>query len=327
MNADATTPEPGFGSRSVSRRSALSRLGAGALVFGVLASTLRETTRAQATPTANEVEAVARQAIDAVNDAMASGDTSALDAVFAPEVQGHPSHRSLVTGEPFSHDLTGLKAALADIRRFFPDAEIAIDDVIASGGTVAARVRFRGTPDAVALGLGEGASQPLEIGGLMYGEVVGGRILEFWAYFDLSAYIDLIGLMPGTAQATPEESSEHGHDEPASTGSVQAGAEKVAVTLTEFSIMLAPTTLHTGQPYAFVVTNQGTVAHEFVIEQPGAVHELLEDGGQVAMVEGIAPGETRTLGWTLTEPGSYQLACHEPGHYEAGQVLVVDVAG
>jgi uncharacterized cupredoxin-like copper-binding protein/predicted ester cyclase len=334
VNEDATTPQLGFGSTSVSRRRAFSRLGSGALVFGVLAGTLREMARAQATPTADEMEAVARQAIDAVNDALASGDTSALDAVFAPEVQGHPSHRSLVTGEPFSHDLVGLKAALADIRRFFPDAAITIDGLISSGETVAARVRFRGTPDAAVLGLEDGASQTMEIGGLMYGEIAGGRISEFWAYFDLSAYADLVGLMSGTAQATPEEtsehgaeSSEHGHGEIATTGSLEADAEEIAVILTEFSITIAPTALRVGQPYAFLVTNGGTVTHEFVVERPGATHEPLVDGDQMAMVTGIAPGETRALGWTFTEAGSYQLACHEPGHYEAGQMLMVDVTG
>jgi uncharacterized cupredoxin-like copper-binding protein len=228
--------------------------------------------------------------------------------------------------------LAGLKATLADIRRVFPDAGIATDDLIAGGGTVAARVRFRGTPDAAALGLEDIASQPLEIGGLLYGEIVGGRILEFWAYFDPSAYVDLVGLMAGTAQATPgeasghgEEPSEHGHDEAVATGSVEAGAEEVAVTLTEFSITLARSTLRAGQPYAFAVTNEGAAPHEFVIERPGATHEPLEDEDQTAMVTGIAPGETRTLGWTFAEPGSYQLACHQPGHYEAGQVLVVEV--
>ena len=38
----------------------------------------------------------------------------------------------------------------------------------------------------------------------MYGRVKDGRIVEFWAYFDPSAYIDLVGLLSGTAQATPE---------------------------------------------------------------------------------------------------------------------------
>ena len=97
------------------------------------------------------------------------------------------------------------------------------------------------------------------------------------------------------------------------------------MTLTEFSVTLAPTTLHAGRPYAFVVTNEGTVTHEFVIERPGAIHEPLMEGDQMAMVEGIAPGETRTLGWTFTEPGSYQFACHNPGHYEAGQVLIFEI--
>ena len=108
--------------------------------------------------------------------------------------------------------------------------------------------------------------------------------------------------------------------------SLQTGAQQVAVTLTEFSVTLEPVTLHAGRPYTFVVTNDGTATHEFVIEQRGATHEPLVAGDQMAMVEGIAPGESRTLEWTFAEPGSYQLACHEPGHYDAGQLLVIEVA-
>jgi predicted ester cyclase/plastocyanin len=268
---------------------------------------------------------VARQALEAVNDAMASGDMSTLDAVFAAEVQGHPSHRSLVTGEPFSHDLVGLKAALADIRRFFPDAAITIDDLIASGETVAARVRFRGTPDAAVLGLEDAASQQMEIGGLIYGEIVGGLILEFWAYFDLSAYFDLIGVLPAGMTATPKAEAEHGHETDTELESPHPDAEQVAVTLTEFSVTPAPAILQVGQPYTFVVTNEGAVPHEFVIERAGAVHDPLVDDERQAMTEPIAPGTSLSLSWTFAEPGAYQLACHEPGHYEAGQVFVIDV--
>jgi uncharacterized protein (DUF305 family) len=107
---------------------------------------------------------------------------------------------------------------------------------------------------------------------------------------------------------------------------LQTGAQEVAVTLTEFSVTLAATTLHAGRPYTFVVTNDGTVPHEFVVERLGATHEPLVAGDQMAMVEGIAPGESKTLAWTFADPGSYQLACHEPGHYEAGQLLVIVVA-
>jgi predicted ester cyclase/plastocyanin len=325
MTQGQTTISPRTVAASLSRRGALGRLGAAVLVGVGLKHTGARSVVAQATPGAGASEAVARQALDAVSDAMASGDMSALDAVFAAEVQGHPSHRSLVTGESFSHDLAGLKAALADIRRFFPDAAITIDDLIASGETVAARVRFRGTPDAAVLGLEDGASQQMEIGGLIYGEIVGGRILEFWAYFDLAAYFDLVGVLPAAIVATPEAKAEHGHEAEPILESPRPGAEQVAVTLTEFSVTPDPATLQVGQPYTFVVTNEGAVPHEFVIEQAGAVHDPLVDDEREAMTEPIAPGTSGSLSWTFTEPGAYQLACHEPGHYEAGQVFVIDV--
>lgn len=326
MNEIKATSQPGTGSGSVSRRNALRQLCAGALSAVVLAGTRRRPALAQATPTADAVEAVARQAIEAVNAALATGETGAIDDVFAADVAGHPPHRSLMTGEPFSHDLDGLKSGLADIHRFVPDAAIAIDELIARDTTVAARVTFRGTLDAAALGVSEGAGGPLEIGGLMYGRVEDGRIAEFWAYFDPAVLLDLYGPASKPAPATPEGEAGHGQEETAPAGEVEAGAEEVAVTVTEFSIALAPSTLRVGQPYAFVVTNEGAVAHEFVIERPGATHDPLVAGEREAMVEGIAPGETRTLGWTFAEPGSYQLACHEPGHYEAGQVVVIEVA-
>jgi predicted ester cyclase len=235
---------------ALSRRGALARFGAGALVLGVAAGARAGIVRAQATPQPESIEAVARQAIAAVNEAMATGDTAGFDAVFASDVAAHPPHRSLVTGEPFTHDLAGLKAGLADIRHFFPDASITVDELIACGDKVAARVTFHGTPDTAALGMGPEASQPLEIGGLMYGQIADGRVAEYWAYFDLSAYL---------------------------------------------------------------------------IALPGATHEPLQAGDQMAMSEGILPGESRTLEWTFPEPGLYQIACHEPGHYESGQFLVIEV--
>ena len=207
MNDGMPTLQHGELITLLSRRRALGHLGAGALVVGALAGPGVGTVAAQATPATNSVEAFARQAIEVVNEAIASGEASAIDAVFAPDVAGHPPHRSLVTGELLSHDLAGLKAGLADLRQFFPDAAITIDDLITSDDTVAARVTFRGTPDAAALGLGEEASQPLEIGGLMYGRIVDGRIKEFWVYFDLSAYIDLVESLPPAVMATPTGSS------------------------------------------------------------------------------------------------------------------------
>ncbi|MCC7023015.1 MAG: ester cyclase [Thermomicrobiales bacterium] len=327
MNEDVMTRRSAYGRAVISRRVALGRLGV-VVAAGTLGSPPQQAAFAQATPDAAALEALASQAIDAVNVVLATGETSAIDAVLALDVTGHPPHRSLVTGEPFSHDRAGVKAGLADIHQFFPEATITIDELMASQGAVAVRVTFRGTLNAEALGMHDQARTSLEIGGVIYAHVKDGRIAEFWAYFDPTANSVLVSMLPGDVHATPEASevpSGHGHDEAAASGRVEAGAEEVTVTLTEFSIALAPTTLHTGQLYAFVVTNQGTVTHEFVIEEAGATHEPLMDDDATAMSTGITPGETRTLTWTFTEPGSYQLACHQPGHYEAGQLLTFNV--
>lgn len=324
MKSGITTVSHGIYGASLSRRKALGHLGAGTLMVGTLVGPGMQSTAAQATPAAGSIEAAARQAIEAINEAMTTGETSGLDVIFALDVAGHPPHRSLVTGELFSHDLKGLKAGLADIHLFFPDAAITIDDLITSDDTVAARITFRGTLDMAVVGVEEDAIQTLEIGGLLYGQIRNGQITEFWAYFDPSAYVDLVQVLSSTPMATP--ATTHGHDIGTPTGSTQAGGEPIAVTMTEFRVDLAPATLQADRPYTFVVTNEGTVPHEFVIERLGATHEPLVAGDQMAMVEGIVPGESRTLTWTFAEPDSYQLACHAPGHYEAGQVLVIEVA-
>jgi uncharacterized cupredoxin-like copper-binding protein len=115
---------------------------------------------------------------------------------------------------------------------------------------------------------------------------------------------------------------------PASSAATPAGAPIcVAVRQTEFIDQPDRTTFQVGQPYVFAVGNAGTVVHEFIIEPPGADEKdaLKGPGGKVAKVEGIAPGETVELAWTFTDPGSFELACHRPGHYEAGMHTAIKV--
>lgn len=113
---------------------------------------------------------------------------------------------------------------------------------------------------------------------------------------------------------------------PTPAATPEEGVETIPVTLTEFRIAVPEPALRVNQRYTFAVTNDGTLPHEFVIERPGAVHEPLAQAGGEAMIHEIAPGATATLSWTFTEPGIYQFACHEPGHFESGQVLAVAVA-
>lgn len=103
-------------------------------------------------------------------------------------------------------------------------------------------------------------------------------------------------------------------------------ARAVMVSEGDFYVHAAQTAFRVGQPYVFVVTKVGKVQHMFVIEPKGAVHQPLMRGNIMAMVHGIEPGQTITLAWTFAAPGAYQLACHEPGHYEAGMVEAIAVS-
>lgn len=80
-----------------------------------------------------------------------------------------------------------------------------------------------------------------------------------------------------------------------------------------------------GEQVRFVVRNDGKAPHEFrldskagntahkamMAEMPGMVHH---DANAVS----VAPGQTKTLVWRFTKPGTYEFACLLPGHYEAG---------
>jgi uncharacterized cupredoxin-like copper-binding protein len=104
-----------------------------------------------------------------------------------------------------------------------------------------------------------------------------------------------------------------------------AVAGTVAVTETEMQITASQTSFKVGQPYTFEVRNAGMIEHELVIEKRGDVDRPLEQAGQEAEAPDIEPGQTKTLTWTFDAPGNYQLACHLPGHFEAGMVLAIEV--
>lgn len=91
-------------------------------------------------------------------------------------------------------------------------------------------------------------------------------------------------------------------------------------------------TVKAGETIKFVVTNAGKLKHEFVIgdpqeqrahaemmkKMPGMVHE---DPNAL----NLEPGETKTLLWQFGPPGMVEVACHVPGHYEAGMVAQIKV--
>ena len=145
--------------------------------------------------------------------------------------------------------------------------------------------------------------------------------------------------------ATPETSSAHCPSpldtltdaaaspaaSPAASAEATPSAEPicVGVVVEEFTVKPQLTTLRVNQPYIFAVGNAGKIPHEFVIEPAGANDAPLEaeinGKEQESEAEDIAPGETKELAWTFTEPGRYQFSCHVPDHFEAGMVIEFEV--
>lgn len=99
----------------------------------------------------------------------------------------------------------------------------------------------------------------------------------------------------------------------------------VSVTLTEFKVDASTHSVPANTLIHFNVTNSGTVVHEFVLEPASAQDEPMANGDLESEMEDIQPGETRTMDWTITEPGDYHLACYTPGHFEAGMITTITV--
>jgi uncharacterized cupredoxin-like copper-binding protein len=115
-----------------------------------------------------------------------------------------------------------------------------------------------------------------------------------------------IALAPGLVMAAPD-------------------AAKINVDLNDFTVGMSAQTIPANTAVTFTFINRGTLVHEVVLEKKGVVDEPLGIGGDEAEVEDIKPGETRTITWTISETGEYQLACHIEGHFEHGMLQTFSV--
>jgi uncharacterized cupredoxin-like copper-binding protein len=95
------------------------------------------------------------------------------------------------------------------------------------------------------------------------------------------------------------------------------------VVLREFGVTSPVTRFQMGKPYRFSVTNEGSVAHEFMVlprrslDHMAALFEITE--------RELGPGQRAAREFTFQREGDYEFACHLPGHYEAGMVFPITV--
>jgi uncharacterized cupredoxin-like copper-binding protein len=87
-----------------------------------------------------------------------------------------------------------------------------------------------------------------------------------------------------------------------------------------------------GETIRFVVRNAGQIKHEMVI---GSMAELKEHAEMMRTMPGMEhtepnmvtldPGKTGELIWQFTKAGTFDFACLQPGHFEAGMMGKVSV--
>ena len=118
------------------------------------------------------------------------GNLDAADEVYAPDYVGHdPSNPEEVRG------LQAAKQAAADYRRAFPDLRVTVEDLIAEGDKVAARLRVRGTHLGDLNGIAP-TGRRVDFTGIVMSRVEGGRIAEDWANFDDLGMMRQLGVIP-----------------------------------------------------------------------------------------------------------------------------------
>lgn len=117
-------------------------------------------------------------------------------------------------------------------------------------------------------------------------------------------------------------------------GGTATGARTVDVTMEDMRFVPAELTVQTGETIAFRFTNNGQIAHDaFVGDRAAQMEHEAEmaemgrtrdhDDEEAAIV--LQPGESGDLSYTFSKAGSYEVGCHQPGHYAAGMKMNVTV--
>ena len=99
----------------------------------------------------------------------------------------------------------------------------------------------------------------------------------------------------------------------------------IRVTMTDFAFSPNSFTVPAGENISVEITNNGAVAHSFLIMKAGQqvqAHFTDADKANVFWEEAtVPPGESVKVSFTApTEPGEYQIVCGIAGHFEAGMV-------
>lgn len=91
------------------------------------------------------------------------------------------------------------------------------------------------------------------------------------------------------------------------------GGRQIPIEMNEYALVPAEISVTAGEAVAFVLTNKGTMPHNFTIADAKIESKLLN------------PGESQTIKYTAKSKGNTEITCSVSGHKEAGMVGKLEV--
>ena len=121
--------------------------------------------------------------------AFRSADQATIDELCVPGLVDHnpaPDHEATLAG--FKQKVAGFKAV-------FPDLKEDLQDIVASGDTVATRWVVTGSLQQDFMGI-PAAGQTIRVEGMNFYRLTGGRVTDIWTQFDGVALMQQLGAIP-----------------------------------------------------------------------------------------------------------------------------------
>ncbi len=133
---------------------------------------------------AEENKAIARRAYDAIN----RNDLDALEEMVDSDITDHDPAPGQGPG------LEGVKQYFSSLHAAFPDVHMDVEDMIAEGEKVVARVSVSGTHQGEFLGI-EPTGNRVTIKGIDILRITDGKVVEHWGNFDDLGMLQQLGIV------------------------------------------------------------------------------------------------------------------------------------
>ena len=118
-----------------------------------------------------------------------AGDQATIDELCHP---GLADHNPAPDEEP---TLAGFKQKVASFKAIFPDLKEDLQDIIASGDTVATRWVVTGSHQQELMGI-PASGQTIRVEGMNFYRLKDGRVTDIWTQFDGVALMQQLGAVP-----------------------------------------------------------------------------------------------------------------------------------